>query len=114
MYTKTSWKNMWEHYLSVLNEKYGYDPKIVEQHKAKYGNRKLPMRIENFSAHYLRHTFATMLYLQDVNVVTAKQILGHAKIQTTVDIYTDLEHFNKSSLSDEYKERLQKEYRISA
>ncbi len=114
MYTKTSWKRMWENYLSVLNEKYGYNKELIEKHKAKYKNSKLPMRIENFSAHYLRHTFATMLYLQDVNVVTAKQILGHAKIQTTVDIYTDLEHFNKSTLSDEYKERLKNEYLISA
>ena len=114
MYTKTSWKRMWENYLSVLNEKYGYNPEIVKQHKKRFNNRTLPMRIEKFSAHYLRHTFATMLYLQDVNVVTAKQILGHAKIQTTVDIYTDLSHFNKSTLSDEYRIRLQNEYKISA
>lgn len=114
MYTKTSWKRMWENYLSVLNEKYGYSQESIENFKSKHKNRKLPMIIENFSAHYLRHTFATMLYLQDVNVVTAKQILGHAKIQTTVDIYTDLEHFNKSTLSKQYKERLKNEYYICA
>lgn len=114
MYTKTSWKRMWENYLSVLNEKYGYSQESIENFKSKHKNRKLPMIIENFSAHYLRHTFATMLYLENINVVTAKQILGHAKIQTTVDIYTDLEHFNKSTLSDDYKERLQNEYLISA
>lgn len=114
MYTKTSWKRMWENYLSVLNEKYGYSQESIENFKSKHKNRKLPMIIENFSAHYLRHTFATMLYLENINVVTAKQILGHAKIQTTVDIYTDLENFNKSTLSDDYKERLQNEYLISA
>lgn len=124
MYTKTSWKRMWENYLSVLNQKYGYKKEALEEYKKRLKKKNkgkkrkekdvLPMRIEPFTAHYLRHTFATMLYLENINVVTAKQILGHAKIQTTVDIYTDLEHFNKSTLSDEYKERLNNEYLISA
>ena len=72
------------------------------------------MRIENFTPHYLRHTFATLLYLEGVNVVTAKQLLGHADISTTVNIYTDLENFNKSLLSKEYVEKLSKEYAIPA
>jgi Site-specific recombinase XerD len=103
---------MWDSYLTDLNVKYGYDKKVISKHSPKYST--LPMRIENITPHYLRHTFATMLYLENINVVTAKQILGHADISTTVNIYTDLEHFNKSTLSDEYKERLQNEYLITA
>jgi len=52
------------------------------------------------------------LYLEDVNVVTAKQLLGHADISTTVNIYTDLQNFNKATLSSEYMKKLQNEYAI--
>lgn len=112
IHTKSSWTKMWSSYLTDLNVKYGYDKEVISKHSPKYST--LPMRIENITPHYLRHTFATMLYLENINVVTAKQILGHADISTTVNIYTDLEHFNKSTLSDEYKERLQNEYLITA
>lgn len=72
----------------------------------------IPMRIEPFTPHYLRHTFATLLYLQGVDVVTAKQYLGHSDIQTTVNIYTDLENNNRSALSETYKTKLQQGYKI--
>ena len=112
MHTKSSWRKMWESYLLDLNMKYGYDEKVLNKHNPKY--QTLPMRIENITPHYLRHTFATLLYLQGVNVVTAKQLLGHADISTTVNIYTDLEHFNKNTLSAEYTNKLKNEYRIPA
>lgn len=74
----------------------------------------IPMRIEPFTPHYLRHTYATLLYLQNVDVVSAKQYLGHSDIQTTVNIYTDLKNNNRSALSDTYKTKLQKEYKITS
>ena len=43
------------------------------------------------------HTFATMLYLSGVDIMTAKEQLGHADIQTTLNIYTHLD--------SEYKEK---------
>lgn len=45
-------------------------------------------------------------------MVTAKQYLGHSDIQTTINIYTDLENNSKISLSDSYKKKLKKEYKI--
>ncbi|MGN0628882.1 MAG: tyrosine-type recombinase/integrase [Oscillospiraceae bacterium] len=113
LHTKSSWRKMWESYLVDLNIQYGYDGKI-NKNDPRYKSSVLPMRIENFTPHYLRHTFATLLYLEGVNVVTAKQLLGHADISTTVNIYTDLENFNKSLLSKEYVEKLSKEYAIPA
>lgn len=73
----------------------------------------IPLRIEPFTPHYLRHTFATLLYLQNIDVVTAKQYLGHADIQTTVNIYTDLKNNNRLALSDTYKIKLQQDYKIA-
>ena len=53
------------------------------------------MRIPNITAHWLRHTYATLLYLSGVDILTAKEQLGHADIQTTLNIYTHLDTIYK-------------------
>ena len=63
------------------------------------------MVIEGFSAHQLRHTYASMLYMAGVDVVTAKELMGHADVQTTLEIYTHLSKSHKVkeiSKLDEY------------
>jgi site-specific recombinase XerD len=42
---------------------------------------------KNISPHKLRHTFATLLHTQDVDIVEIKTLLGHASI-TSTQIYT--------------------------
>ena len=110
-HTSTSWKKAWDSYILELNLKYGYDNKF-NKHNPFIQASELPLKIERFTAHYLRHTYATILYLQGVDAVTAKQMMGHADITTTINIYTDLQNFNRKSLSDEYKEKLKNEYKI--
>lgn len=97
----------------LLNSDYVTNEEITKyiKHNAK---ELIPMRIEPFTPHYLRHTYATLLYLQNVDVVSAKQYLGHSDIQTTVNIYTDLENNNRFALSDTYKNKLQQEYKITS
>lgn len=113
IYNEGEWQQLWNDYMNVLNEKYGYG-KRAEKMKARLGLKTLPFIIEPFTAHYLRHTFATMLYLEDVDVVTAKQILGHSTISTTINVYTDFESINRFDLSEEYKEKLKNEFAIGA
>lgn len=108
-YSKTSWRTTWERYIKILNRKYSFTEEQLKRFKQ---NDTIPMLIEEFTPHYLRHTFATLLYLQDINPVTAKEILGHADIQTTINIYTDLKTFYKPDLSEEYKAKLKGEYKI--
>lgn len=110
-YTKSSWVKAWDSYLTNLNLKYGY-PKDINKHNPTFKSGELPMKIVPFTPHYLRHTFATMLYLQDVPVVEAMQILGHADIQTTINIYTDFKSLKKSELSSKYKKLLRTDYAI--
>lgn len=110
-YTKSSWDKTWQSYLTDLNIKYGY-PDKVNKHNPTYKSSELPMKIEPFTPHYLRHTFATMLYLQDINVVDAMQILGHSDVQTTINIYTDFKNLKKDNLSEKYKQHLSSDYAV--
>lgn len=73
--------------MKELNNKYGKKVKISKS-KFTHGS---PMTIPPITAHWLRHTFATLLYLSGVDVLTAKDQLGHADVKTTLNIYTHLD-----------------------
>lgn len=45
-------------------------------------------KFEYFSMHCLRHTFATRLFESDIPPKTVQQLLGHASLQMTMDLYT--------------------------
>ena len=45
--------------------------------------------LPRFSCHILRHTFATRLCEAGVNMKVIQDILGHADISTTMNIYAD-------------------------
>lgn len=51
-----------------------------------------PALLPKFSNHSLRHTFATRMCEADVNVKAMQAVLGHADIDTTMDIYVDATH----------------------
>ena len=110
-YTKSSWDKVWQSYMLALNLKYGYSDRF-NIHTPNIKASDLPVKIEPFTPHYLSHTFATMLYLQGINVVDAMQILGHTDIQTTINIYTDFKNLKKDSLSEKYKNHLVTDYAI--
>lgn len=100
-HSETSWRRMWNSYMTTLNKKYadlGKAQAIIanaEQAKKKPGPKKLPMLIPVFTPHQLRHTYITMLYLAGVDVLTAKEQAGHADISTTLGIYTHLDKQHK-------------------
>jgi site-specific recombinase XerD len=58
--------------------------------------RKARINQQHFSAHKLRHTFATLLYSAGVELIELQQLLGHAKLDTT-QIYT---HTSTKQLQD--------------
>ncbi|HCA28865.1 MAG TPA: site-specific integrase [Ruminococcaceae bacterium] len=104
--TDTAWRRMWSSYLTELNFKYGNRmDKNGKVAKSKYDSNGIVMTIPHFTAHWLRHTFATLLYMAGVDVLTAKEQLGHADIKTTLQIYTHLDkQFKRKSMSklDDY------------
>ena len=49
-----------------------------------------PVLLPPFSCHSLRHTFTTGLCESGINVKVIQDVLGHADISTTMDIYCDV------------------------
>lgn len=80
MYTR--FRRAWEGYQHYLN--------IAAGGKDASRSRSKITAVEPFTAHQLRHTYATMLYDAGVDVLTAQRLLGHADVQTTMKIYTHL------------------------
>lgn len=117
MLSSSAWRSLWESYLRDLNIKYGDFSDWMEKNnrkkppKSKFDPTGIPMVIPRFTAHWLRHTFATILYMAGVDVLTAKDQLGHKNIQTTLEIYTHLDKiYKRKSMNkmDEYLDGLTK------
>ena len=106
--TSSAWKRLWESYLDDLNIQYGDWKNCVQtkgRRPSKYTRKEKPMLIPRFTAHWLRHTFITLMYMAGVDILTAKEQAGHEDIETTMGIYTHLdEQFKKKNVSklDEY------------
>ena len=83
MHTPTSWRQMWNNYINTIIK--------INPCAKKTG-------INEVTAHYLRHTYATLLYTSGVDVITASKLMGHSNIKTTLSIYTHLDEImvNKS------------------
>jgi len=52
----------------------------------------------SFSAHQLRHMYATMLYENNIPLKDAQYLLGHAQISTTMDIYSAVRNKQKEKI----------------
>ena len=57
---------------------------------AKYGVDNAPALLPPISCHHLRHTFATRLCESGMNIKLVQEILGHADIATTMNIYVSV------------------------
>ena len=96
MLSESAFRRMWESYLTDLNFKYGNRmDKKGNLARSKCNPNGIEHTIPHFTAHWLRHTFATMLYLAGVDVLTARDQLGHKDIKTTLEIYTHLDKLFK-------------------
>lgn len=79
-----------------------------EEELSKKESRK-PLLIRHFSVHNLRHTFCTRFCEHETNIKVIQEIMGHADISTTMNIYAEATEARKK----ESFESLQGKIRIS-
>lgn len=68
--------------------------RIVRDHnkqeaKAAEKEQREPVLIPRFSVHQLRHTFCTRFCENERDIKVIQEIMGHADISTTMDIYNE-------------------------
>lgn len=64
----------------------GYNIQEVEQATLE---QREPILIPHFSVHNLRHTFCTRFCENETNIKIIQEIMGHADITTTMDVYNE-------------------------
>ena len=61
---------------------------------------------ENLSVHSLRHTTASLLISQGVDVRTVASVLGHSQASTTLDIYAHAFDAHKRAASEKLRDAI--------
>ena len=77
-----------DNYMNLL------DPQTVKTFLERYSKRTGV----HISSHMFRHTFATRLWENKVDVKIAQRLLRHESYQTTLDVYTSLENENLNNV----------------
>lgn len=87
-----AYDSAWHSYMNHLNIYYG----------GRNASRSKPkvQVIKPFTAHMLRHTYATMLYDAGVDIKSAQKFLGHASVEMTLSVYTHLTKFKVDGAID--------------
>lgn len=89
MQSPTSWRALWTSYQRALNFRNG---SIYNKPRSIYNPHGVPFVINEITPHMLRHTYATLLYVSGVDVLTASKLMGHADVKTTLEIYTHIQN----------------------
>lgn len=80
---KMALNSFWDQYIEL---KKNCNAKEEEDAKAE---RREPELLPHFSCHHLRHTFCTRFCENETNLKIIQEIMGHADITTTMDIYNE-------------------------
>lgn len=85
-----------KHYILTGNEKY-IEPRTYR----KYFNKILDeLKIKHFNFHSLRHTFATNCISLGVDYKTVSELLGHANVNITLNLYVHPRYSQKKKCID--------------
>ena len=72
-----------------------YNTEVIEKAR---GTKDDPLLLPDFSAHHLRHTFATRLCENVDNLKVIQSVMGHSNIETTMDIYAEATEDKKKDI----------------
>lgn len=68
--------------------------------------RRSPVVIRHFSVHNLRHTFCTRLCEVENNIKLIMSIMGHSDVQTTMNIYNEIQEAKKKEAFTELNNKI--------
>lgn len=96
--TKMQFRKRWEKYCREV----GLVKTTQEKHKSADGMREYTKNIHEptIGPHQLRHAFATVLYDAEIDEKAAQEMLGHASITTTKNVYTHIRQSKKKDTAD--------------
>lgn len=57
--------------------------------------KRQPVLIPHFSCHHFRHTFCTRFCENETNVKVIQSVMGHANIETTMNVYAEVTEIKK-------------------
>lgn len=63
-----------------------------------------PFLLPHFSCHHIRHTFATRLCENESNIKAIQEIMGHADVETTLNVYAEATKAAKQKAIDNLQE----------
>lgn len=64
--------------------------KIFAKLGSDYKEKRKPIMLPRFSCHIFRHTFASRICENETNVKIIQQLMGHADVSTTMNIYAEV------------------------
>lgn len=97
--SESSYQRLWDRLMAAL---YEYDPTVESrpihikeppkpERKGKPGPKPQgPKQRSILTPHYFRHNYATMLYDQGVDILTAMKWFGHSEMEMLMGVYTHL------------------------
>jgi len=68
--------------------------------------KREPVMIPHFSCHHIRHTFCARLCEQEDNLKVIMDIMGHANIETTAEIYAEVTNNRKKVAIDKLSQNV--------
>ena len=106
LHTYNTARYLWDKYFDHLNRTYGFTAPVAD-------TEDVPTVIDKFTPHYLRHTYATLLYWQGIQPTDAMEYLGHSDIQMTMNVYTDAKGYCRARLPEDIKQKLMTVYKVT-
>lgn len=82
---------------------FNYNNELLHNKRAStlWNNYCKSIGIEHITPHQLRHAYATRLYELNIDEKSAQEIMGHADISTTRNIYTHISELKRKTTAEQ-------------
>ena len=103
--SKSSYMRLWDSYMNYL----GKCAAEASEKEVQTNTRQF----EPFTAHQLRHAYATILFDAGVDIKSAQRFLGHSDIEVTLEIYTHLSSYKVEKAVSSLNEHLNRKQDVN-